>query len=106
MELKENIILNADVIDKYSVNFLENSELNPFYDKNIFFTQGLRASKYIEFQILGNLGGRANDYSFDIKTDFYIVADKLINDLYNGIKDAQLQQLEIELNKKERNMKS
>lgn len=100
METKKNITIDIDTIDKFSDEFLTTSKSNPFYEKNIFFTQGLRTTKYTEFQIIGNLGGLANDYEFSAETDYYIIADSIIKDLQTGKIDEQLQQLEKKINAK------
>jgi hypothetical protein len=97
---KEHITIDNITIEKFSDDFLTTSRSNPFYNKNIFFTQGLRTTKYTEFQIIGNLGGWANDYEFNTETDYYIIADSLLKDLRMGMKDEQLQQLEKKINAK------
>lgn len=100
MDTQGYITIDNDTIDKFSSDFLTNSKSNPFYEKNIFFTHGLRKSKNIEFQIMGNLGGMSNDYEFNTETDYYIISDRLIMDLRAGIKDEQLEQLENKINAK------
>ena len=100
METKKHITIDIQTIDKFSNDFLESSKSNPFYGKNIFFTQGLRTIKYIEFQIIGNLGGYADDNEFNTETDYYVIADSLIKDLQYGKKDDQLQELEKKINAK------
>lgn len=100
MKTKDQIILDIDTINQFSNEFLSTSNLNPFYNKNIYLSQGLRTIKYTEFQILGNLGGWANDYEFNTQTDFYVIADSIIHDLKNGKKDNQLSLLEMKINDK------
>lgn len=100
MDTQEYIRIDIDAIDKFSNDFLNTSKTNPFYDMNIFFTQGLQTTKYTEFQIIGNLGGWANDNEFKADTDYYIIADSLIRDLRKGKKGEQLQQLEKKINAK------
>ena len=97
---QDYIKIDINSIEKFSNEFLINSKSNPFYDKNVFFTKGLRADKYLEFQIIGNMGGHSNDYDFSIGTDFYIVADSLIEELGTGTKDPQLVELEKKINAK------
>lgn len=100
MDTKKYIKIDIDTIDGFSNDFLKTSKPNPFYDKNIFFTQGLRTTKYTEFQIIGNLGGWVNDHELNTEIDYYIIADSLIKDLQTGKKDEQLQQLEKKINAK------
>ena len=97
---KDHIAIDIETIKRYSTDFLTNSKSNPFYNKNVFFSHGLKTSKYIEFQIIGNLGGLGDDYEFNSETDFYIIADTLIEDLKIGKTDHQLEQLEKKLNAK------
>ena len=95
--------IDMDNIDKASSDFLETSKSNPFYNKNVFITQGLGESKYIIFQILGNLGGLAIDYEFTTEIDYIIVTDSLINDLREGKKIEQLRLIETKINDKGKN---
>lgn len=92
--------LNPVTIDKFSDDFLNKSKLNPFYGMTVFFTQKLRVSKYIEFQIIGNMGGSPEEHELNSTTNFYIIADTIVIALRNGIKDKQLKDLEDEINKK------
>lgn len=101
--LKSNnvsITIDSATIEKRSNDFLQNSESNPFYDKDVYFTQKLKGYKYVEFQIIGNLGGHPNDYEFNTNTDYFIIGDSLIMDLKDGKKDEQLIDLEKRLNEK------
>lgn len=100
MSENKYIKIDAETIEKFSNEFLLSSKSNPFYNKNVFFTSGLRTLKYNEFQIIGNLGGWANDNEFNTKTDYFIIADRLIDDLKEGKVDEQIQQLEIIINAK------
>jgi hypothetical protein len=97
---KEYIKIDNDTVRQFSQDFLAKSTANPFYGKNVFFTQGLRADKHIEFQILGNLGAWASDTEFSGETDYYIIADNLLRDLLINKMDEQLQVLEKEINAK------
>jgi len=100
MDEQEYIEIDLIAINKYSKEFLINSKLNPFYDKQVYFTTGLRAENYIEFQIIGNMGGHPSDYDFKNETDFYIIADSLIEELRAGTKDIQLVELQEAINAK------
>ena len=46
IETQGSIMVNKDTIDKLSNDFLSNCKSNLFYDKNIFFSKGLRTTKY------------------------------------------------------------
>jgi hypothetical protein len=96
----DQILINRTTIENSTSNFLLNSKTNPFYNKNIFFTGGLRGNRFVYFQILGNLGGTANDFDFSIQTDYYVISDSIIEKLILGIKDIQLEELEQKINAK------
>lgn len=100
--MSENKYIKIDVetIDKFSREFLSSSKSNPFYNKNVYFTSGLKTSKYTEFQIIGNLGGWPNDYDFSAKTDYFIIADSIIADLREGKINEQIRDLEVSINAK------
>tara|TARA_Y100000766_G_C18768200_1_gene537038 strand:+ start:94 stop:516 length:423 start_codon:yes stop_codon:yes gene_type:complete len=101
MEKKKKIIIDFEFILKSSETFLNESKSNPFYDKNVFFTKELRAAnKRYEFQIIGNLGGWADDQSFGNETDYYIVSESYLERLKLGDKPNQIIDLENKINAK------
>lgn len=100
MEENQKIEINETSVKDYSENFLQNSKSNPFYDKNVFFTQKLRGSKYKQFQVIGNLGGIPTNSEFTSDTDFYIISDLVFEELKQGKKDTQLADLENKINAK------
>lgn len=100
MEENEKIEINENTINTFSEIFLEKSKPNQFYDKNVFFTQKLRGSKYNHFQVIGNLGGLPTDSEFSTDTDFYIISDFIIEELKRGISNNQLIELEKKINSK------
>lgn len=97
---QQHITINYETINKFSVEFTNLAKSNPFYNKDVFFTEGFGDKRFIEYQIVGNLGGHPNDYEFNVQTDFYIIADSLINDLRQSKKSTQLKHLEEKLNDK------
>jgi hypothetical protein len=94
--MEENVIIEIteNSLNAFSEKFLEKSKPNQFYDKNVFFTQKLRGSKYNQFQVIGNLGGIPTD------TDFYIISDFIFEEVKCGIIDTQLVELGKKLNSK------
>ena len=79
-------------------NFIKRNKSNLFYDKNIVFSKELRGNKFIEFQIIGNLGGWADDEKLTIETDYFIISDKIINDIKINKNDQTLKMLDEILN--------
>lgn len=100
MDEEKCITIDLTYIERSSNGFLANIKTNPFYDKHVFFTQGLKASKYVEFQIIGNLGGRGDDIEYNSQTDYYLIADSIIDALKRGIANNELKILEQKLNAK------
>ena len=100
MDGEKCIIIDPTYIERSTNSFLANTKSNPFYDKHVFFTQGLKVSKYIEFQIIGNLGGRGDDIEYNSQTDYYIIADSIVDALKRGIANNELKELEQKLNAK------
>jgi hypothetical protein len=96
----DQIIISNEYIENRNYDFLLNSKQNEFYGKNVFFTQGLKGNRFVYFQIIGNLGGTANDFDFNIQTEYYIIANSLMDNLKAGIIDVQLEELEKKLNGK------
>ena len=45
--MQESITVNNDTIDRSSNDFLLNCTSNLFYDKNICFSKGLKATKFL-----------------------------------------------------------
>lgn len=100
MPQTKSFIVQPNLVEEISNLFLQNSPSNLFYNKNVFFTQGLKGSHFLAFQLIGNLGGAASQNLLGLQTDVYIISDKHLFDLANGIKHEQLSQLEFGLNSK------
>ncbi len=102
-ELKKNkpdpeIKVDLEFIENQISSFLKNSKSNPFYDKNICFTKGLKGNKYIEFQIIGNLGGWANDEELTIYTYYFIISDKYMKEIKENENHPIIKMLNDKLN--------
>ena len=86
----EKIEINEKSINEYSKIFLEQSKSNQFYNKNVFFTENLRGSKYNQFQVIGNLGGFPTQTEFIGDTDFFIISDFDFEEMKNGKVDKKI----------------
>jgi hypothetical protein len=73
--------VDLSYINEHISFFLNNSKSNPFYNKNVFFTDKLKGNKLLEFQIIGNLGGWATDSEFTIDTDYFIISDTFMDEI-------------------------
>lgn len=98
--MKETEKLNFETINEHCEKFIKESKSNQFYDKNVFFTQKLKGSKYNQFQVIGNLGGIPSENEFSTETAFYIISNEIFEDLKNGNIDNQISELEKKINLK------
>lgn len=92
------VIVNYGYIKEQVFKFTNNSKSNPFYNKNVFFTNQLKGNKYSEFQVIGNLGGWANDNELTIDTDYFIIADSIMNEISLDENHPLLKELNKEFN--------
>jgi len=100
-ELKKTepeVIVNYEYIKEQVASFSNNSKSNPFYNKNVVFTEKLKGSKYKEFQIIGNLGGWGDDKELTIDTDYFIIADSIMKEILIDQNHPFLQELNNKLN--------
>jgi len=95
---ESEIIVDSQYINEQVTSFVNNSKSNPFYNKNVVFTTKLKGSKYKEFQIIGNLGGWADDKELTIDTDYFIISDSIINEITVNESHPLLQELNEKLN--------
>jgi hypothetical protein len=98
--MKQTEKLNFETINEHCEKFINESKSNQFYDKNVFFTQKLKGSKYNQFQVIGNLGGIPSESEFTPETAFYIISNEIFEDLKNGNIDNQISELERKINLK------
>ncbi len=92
------VIVNYEYIKEQVSKFINDSKSNPFYSKNVFFTNQLKGSKYIEFQIIGNLGGWSDDKELTIDTDYFIIADSIMKEISLDENHPLLQELNDKFN--------
>ncbi|MRT94367.1 hypothetical protein [Ancylomarina sp. 16SWW S1-10-2] len=92
------VIVNYRYIKEQIFKFTKNSKSNPFYNKNVVFTEKLRDSKYKEFQIIGNLGGWGDDKELTIDTDYLIISDVIISEIIENENHPLLNELNEKFN--------
>lgn len=92
------VIVNYEYIKAQVFKFINETKSNSFYDKKVVFTDKLEGSKYKEFQIIGNLGGWADDKELTIDTDYFIIADSIMKEIALDEKHPLLQSLNDLLN--------
>lgn len=97
-KMEIEVIVNYEYIKAQVFKFINETKSNSFYDKKVVFTDKLEGSKYKEFQIIGNLGGWADDKELTIDTDYFIIADSIMKEIALDEKHPLLQSLNDLLN--------
>lgn len=84
--------IKTEQIDKDSEAFLKRNKYNDFSNKKVYFSSDLSIERTTAFQHVGNCSGYGHDYDIDeIPTsDYFVISDKLIADLNNGIKNKSI----------------
>lgn len=79
-------------IEMHSEAFLKRNKYNDFSNKKVFFSTDLSIERTTAFQYVGNCSGYGHDYDIDEIpfSDFFVISDKLIEDLRNGIKNKSI----------------
>lgn len=85
-------------INKDSKDLLDRDKYNDFSGKNIFFSTDLSIDRNKAFQLVGDCSGIGNDSDSDVgeilNTDYFVIANKLIEDLNNEIKRESILEFE------------
>ena len=80
MAKKEIIKITQDGLKLITIlNFSSMAEINGFYGKEIYFTDGFTSEILCLFQALGNVGAFARNKDFDSDINCIIVSNKIIN---------------------------
>lgn len=90
----KNTIVDRKFFEDKSEDFLNTAPMNILYDKEIYFTGGIKNKKSVLLQMVGNLGGHSNDYEFKSYIDVFVLGDLLFEKLLNGEIDNTIKDLE------------
>lgn len=84
--------ISVDKINEDSDELLWRNKYNDFSGKNVFFSSDLSMERHTAFQLVGDCSGYGHDYDLDeiSNSDYFVIADKLIADLKNGIKNKSI----------------
>lgn len=84
--------IKTEQIEDDSLAFLKRNKYNDFSNKKVYFSSDLSIERTTAFQHVGNCSGYGHDYDIDeIPTsDYFVISDKLITDLKNGIKNKSI----------------
>lgn len=92
------VIVDIDYLYMQNSIFKSTKKSNPFYDKEVLFSDKLLGNKYVEFQIIGNLGGWANDRELTLETEYYIISNSIIAEIINNPNHPIVEKLNETLN--------
>jgi len=99
MAKKETIKLTPEGLQLVTVlDYSSIGEMNGFYQKEVFFTDGFKGNKSLLYQALGNLGAFARDYDFDKEISLVIISTSIIENFINGSPHTFIDELEEKLN--------
>lgn len=84
--------IKTEQIENDSEAFLKRNKSNDFSNKKVYFSSDLSIERTTAFQHVGNCSGYGHDYDTEeISTsDYFVISDKLIVDLKNGIKNKSI----------------
>lgn len=99
MAKKETIKLTSEGLQLVTVlDYSSIAEMNGFYQKEVFFTNGFKGNKSLLYQALGNLGAYARDYDFDKEISLVVISNLILDNFYQGIEHPFIKELEEKLN--------
>lgn len=79
MAKKETVKITIDGLNLVTVlNYSSIAEMNGFYGKEVFFTDGFTGDLQYLFQSLGNLGAYARNKDFGIDISIVIIGNRII----------------------------
>jgi DNA polymerase-3 subunit epsilon len=89
---KASFEIRPEQIEKDSESFLTRNKYNDLSNKKVYFSSDLSIEKTTAFQHVGNCGGYGHDYDKEEipDSDYFVVSDKLIEDLKKGIKSKSI----------------
>lgn len=84
--------IKTEQIEDDSKAFLKRNKYNDFSYKKVYFSSDLSIERTTAFQHVGNCSGYGHDYdTVEIpNSDYFVISDKLITDLKNGIKNKSI----------------
>lgn len=79
-------------IEDDSKEFLKRNKYNDFSHKKVYFSPELSIERIAAFQHVGNCSGYGHDYDTEeiSNSDFFVISDKIIEELKNGIKNKSI----------------
>ena len=79
MAKKETVKITPEGLNLVTIlNYSSIADMNGFYGKEVYFTDGFFGDTQFLFQCLGNLGAFARNKNFDIDISIIIISNKII----------------------------
>jgi DNA polymerase-3 subunit epsilon len=84
--------IKIEQIESDSESFLKRNKYNDFSGKTVYFSTDLSIERTEAFQHVGNCSGYGHDYDTEVipLSDYFVISNKIINDLKKGIKNKSL----------------
>ena len=95
--IPKKLDLSADLLSRHLVPY--GDKPNPYSNREIFICDGIAGNKSMLEQMLGNLAAWSCTYIEDEDINTYLLSDKTVENLKNGIKDDTIQAIERLYNK-------
>lgn len=86
--------LNEQTIIQLEEDFFMTKKSNPFYGKNVYFSEGLCSDPLLFFQLIGNYGGWGTNRDLSLDIDVVVLSDKILATLKTGIKTVEFLRIE------------
>jgi hypothetical protein len=99
MSKKQIVKLTPDGLNLVTVlNYSNISEMNGFYNKEVFFTKGFNTEILSLFQAIGNLGGFPSNIDLNNEIQFVIVSNQIMNNHESTISQSFRKDFQDKLN--------
>lgn len=99
MAKKEIIKITPDGLNLVTIlNYSSIAEMNGFYGKEVFFTDGFSGDTQYLFQCLGNLGAYVRDKDLGIDISIIIIGNKIIENTESELYFDFVTDLELKFN--------
>ena len=99
MAKKETVKITPEGLNLVTIlNYSSIAEMNGFYGKEVYFTDGFYGDTQFLFQSLGNLGAFARNKDLDIDISIIIISNKIIENPNTDLYYEFITDLESKLN--------
>ncbi len=84
--------ISVEQIESDSQKFLDRNKYNDFSGKQIYFSSALSGKRTDFFQMVGYCSGYGHDYDIEEiqNTDYFVISEKIISQLKEGVKEKSI----------------